>query len=225
MFGQDMKDLKLECVVEAILMACAEPIELTEVRSAVMKESFRQLNEEELSDLERDSYSRLAKVKVNDIVAAIEKLNAVYDAQKRSFRILNKSVGWKLYTDLKYSGFVGQLFPSQRSKSLSRAAVETLSIIAYRQPITKSAIEATRGVACDAMLQKLINFDLIYIYGRADLPGRPLLYATTKEFTEYFGLKSLEELPDFSELSRQEAGLLKVQEEKEGLQLDLEGMY
>jgi segregation and condensation protein B len=80
--------------------------------------------------------------------------------------------------------------------------METLAIIAYRQPITKAAIEAVRGVACDGMIQKLLDRDLIRIGGRADLPGRPLLYETTELFFEHFGIRSIDDLPNASELRK-----------------------
>jgi segregation and condensation protein B len=80
--------------------------------------------------------------------------------------------------------------------------METLAIIAYRQPITKAAIEAVRGVSCDGMIQKLLDRDLIRIGGRADLPGRPLLYLTTDLFFEHFGINSIDDLPNASELRR-----------------------
>jgi segregation and condensation protein B len=80
--------------------------------------------------------------------------------------------------------------------------METLAIIAYRQPITKAAIEAVRGVACDGMIQKLLDRDLIRIGGRAELPGRPLLYETTDLFFEHFGIRSIDDLPNASELRK-----------------------
>ncbi|RYD65003.1 MAG: SMC-Scp complex subunit ScpB, partial [Verrucomicrobiaceae bacterium] len=81
-------------------------------------------------------------------------------------------------------------------------AMETLAIIAYRQPITKAAIEAVRGVACDGMLQKLLDRELVRIGGRAELPGRPLLYETTEMFYEHFGIRSIDDLPNAQELRR-----------------------
>jgi segregation and condensation protein B len=82
--------------------------------------------------------------------------------------------------------------------------METLAIIAYRQPVTKSALEAVRGVSCDGMLQKLLDRELVKISGRADLPGRPLLYATTELFLEHFGITNIEELPNIGELRKVE---------------------
>jgi segregation and condensation protein B len=82
--------------------------------------------------------------------------------------------------------------------------METLAIIAYRQPVTKSALEAVRGVSCDGMLQKLLDRELVKISGRADLPGRPLLYATTELFLEHFGITDIEDLPNIGELRKVE---------------------
>ena len=96
------------------------------------------------------------------------------------------------------------LFPGRKPERLSPPAMETLAIIAYRQPVTKSALEAVRGVSCDGMLQKLLDRELIKISGRADLPGRPLLYATTELFLEHFGITDIEELPNIGELRKVE---------------------
>ncbi|MFQ3578160.1 MAG: SMC-Scp complex subunit ScpB, partial [Verrucomicrobiia bacterium] len=93
-------------------------------------------------------------------------------------------------------------YPEARPVRLSAPALETLAIIAYRQPITRADIEAVRGVAVDGVVQTLLERGLIELIGRADLPGRPQLYATTKLFLEHFGLRSLEDLPNASELRR-----------------------
>ena len=95
--------------------------------------------------------------------------------------------------------------------------METLAIIAYRQPVTKSALEAVRGVSCDGMLQKLLDRELVKITGRADLPGRPLLYATTEIFLEHFGITDIEELPNIGELRKVELpdGTEEADEKKE----------
>jgi segregation and condensation protein B len=120
----------------------------------------------------------------------------------RAFTIIERPKGWKLYTRLEYGDFVRQLFPGRKPERMSGPAMETLAIIAYRQPITKAAIEAVRGVACDGMIQKLLDRDLIRIGGRAELPGRPLLYETTDLFFEHFGIRSIDDLPNASELRK-----------------------
>ncbi|MGA0846337.1 MAG: SMC-Scp complex subunit ScpB [Luteolibacter sp.] len=121
--------------------------------------------------------------------AAIASLNEGYASSQRAFTILERPKGWKLYTRPEYAEFVRQLFPGRKTERLSGPAMETLAIIAYRQPVTKAAIEAVRGVSCDGMIQKLLDRDLIRIGGRAELPGRPLLYETTDVFFEHFGIR------------------------------------
>jgi len=196
--------LSLESIIEALLIAAEEPLTLNDIQRVLKQEASRQLSEEEPSDAECKILRSLALAKSTSIQEAIDTLNATYLKEGRSFSILNKSSGWKIYTKSDFGDFVAQLYPNQRSSKLSKAAIETLAIIAYRQPITKASMEATRGVSCDGMIQKLLNRDLISITGRANQPGRPLLYATTPEFFEHFGIKSIEELPNFEELRKQE---------------------
>ena len=94
------------------------------------------------------------------------------------------------------------MFPGKKPQRLSQPALETLAIIAYRQPITRGGMEAVRGVSVDGMVQQLLDRGLIKIEGRADLPGRPLLYGTTELFLEHFGVRSTDELPNATELRR-----------------------
>ena len=143
-----------------------------------------------------------AEVTPDQIIAAIAKLNAEYDATGRAFNLTERAKGWRIFTRTDYGEFIKQLFPGRRPERLSAPAMETLAIIAYRQPITKAAIEAVRGVSCDGMLQKLLDRELVRIGGRAELPGRPLLYETTEVFYEHFGIRSIEDLPNSDELRR-----------------------
>ena len=143
-----------------------------------------------------------AEVTPEQVIAAIAKLNADYDTSGRAFNLTERAKGWRIFTRAEYGDFVKQLFPGRRPERLSAPAMETLAIIAYRQPITKSAIEAVRGVSCDGMLQKLLDRELVRIGGRAELPGRPLLYETTEVFYEHFGIRSIDDLPNSGELRR-----------------------
>ncbi len=136
----------------------------------------------------------------NAITTAIAELNHHYDTTGRAFLCTERAKGWKIYTRPDYAPFVRQLFPGRKPSRLSGPAMETLAIVAYRQPVTKASIEAVRGVSCDGMLQKLLDRELIRIGGRAELPGRPLLYETTDLFFEHFGVKSVDDLPNASEL-------------------------
>jgi segregation and condensation protein B len=201
--------MQLSAIVEAFLIASQEPLASDEiarlVRSRVAEAEDQKAREiedgKEPSPLP-DWLCALATTSADQIVDAIANLNQVYQQGGRSFTILERPKGWKLYTKVEYGDFVRQLFPGRKPERMSGPAMETLAIIAYRQPITKAAIEAVRGVACDGMIQKLLDRDLIRIGGRAELPGRPLLYETTDLFFEHFGIRSIDDLPNASELRK-----------------------
>lgn len=118
---------------------------------------------------------------------------------QHGFRLVEVAGGWQLRTAPEYQAVVKRLF-RQRPHRLTRAAVETAAIVAYRQPCTRQEIEAIRGVDCGGVLETLIERRLLKILGRREVPGRPLVYATTQEFLELFGLKDLKSLPTLSEL-------------------------
>lgn len=196
-------------IIEALLIASSEPLSADELarlvraRVAEAEDVFQREREEgeEPTPLP-DELASLATVASTDVLTAIEQLNASYQSSGRSFSLQERAKGWKFYTAAQYGDFVRQLFPGRKPERLSGPAMETLAIVAYRQPITKAAIEAVRGVSCDGMLQKLLDRDLVRIGGRADLPGRPLLYETTELFYEHFGIRSIDDLPNATELRK-----------------------
>ena len=201
--------MQLSAIVEALLIASQNPLTSEEiarlVRSRVAEaEDVRARETEDGKEppLLPDWLLSLAATSSNQVIEAIEALNRFYQESQRAFTVLERPKGWKLYTRLEYGDFVRQLFPGRKPERMSGPAMETLAIIAYRQPITKAAIEAVRGVACDGMIQKLLDRDLIRIGGRAELPGRPLLYETTDLFFEHFGIRSIDDLPNASELRK-----------------------
>lgn len=130
----------------------------------------------------------------------VNHLNSEYEAQRRSFRIVARGGGWQFATLPEYGQWVRRLIFGSGKTRLSRAALETLSVIAYKQPITRAEIETIRGVDCSGVLSQLLHRRLIRITGKGKGPGRPLLYGTTTEFLKYFGINSLEDLPQPSEL-------------------------
>ncbi len=138
-----------------------------------------------------------AETQVDEAVAA---LNAVYDSTGRSFRIERIAGGYRVMTRPQFGVVVSASEKARDAGRLSQAALETLSIVAYRQPITRSDIEAIRGVACGDVLRGLLERRLVRIVGRAEEVGRPMLYGTGREFLEAFGLASLKDLPDAREL-------------------------
>jgi segregation and condensation protein B len=148
------------------------------------------------------SPNEFAKVRESEVVAAVEELKIEYGQQERAFQLVEKAEGWQLATDPAYANWVRQLFPAPKPARLTAPALETLAIIAYRQPITRPDVEAVRGVAIDGVLQTLMEHGLVKISGRAEIPGRPLLYETTQFFLDHFGLRNLDELPNVEELRK-----------------------
>jgi segregation and condensation protein B len=201
--------MQLSAIVEALLIASQNPLASEEiarlVRARVAEADdirVREAEEGKVIPPMPDWLAALAATSSEQVAAAIGQLNQSYSESQRAFTVLERPKGWKLYTRVEYGDFVRQLFPGRKPERMSGPAMETLAIIAYRQPITKAAIEAVRGVACDGMIQKLLDRDLIRIGGRAELPGRPLLYETTDLFFEHFGIRSIDDLPNASELRK-----------------------
>ncbi len=141
-------------------------------------------------------------VKEAEVAALLEQIKIELIESGRAFQLVEQASGWQLVTDPEAAPWVRLLYPEARPARLSGPALETLAIVAYRQQITKADIEAVRGVAVDGVLQSLLERNLIRIAGRAEIPGRPLLYETTQYFLEHFGLRTLDEMPNSDELRR-----------------------
>ncbi|HPN39816.1 MAG TPA: SMC-Scp complex subunit ScpB [Melioribacteraceae bacterium] len=163
-------------IIEALIFSAEEPLTLSEISKAI-----KEIDGEEVSDTE--------------IELAVDTLNEKYKNFEISINILRVSNGFLFATKPEYAKYVGYLSSEKSSRRLSQAALETLAIIAYKQPITKPEIEAIRGVNSDYMINTLLEKNLITIKGRAETIGRPLLYVTTDTFLIYFGLNKLSDLP------------------------------
>jgi segregation and condensation protein B len=137
------------------------------------------------------------------IKSAIDSLNKSYDADARAFRIERIAGGYRVMTCEELAPLVSRLHAERQQQKLSQAALETLSIIAYRQPVMRAEIEVIRGVACGDVLRGLMDRRLVKIVGRAEELGRPMLYGSTKEFLTIFGLANLNDLPEVQGLSRE----------------------
>jgi segregation and condensation protein B len=135
------------------------------------------------------------KFKKQDIEKALEFLIKRYQDEEFAFEIIEIAEGYQFLTKGAYHQTVGTYLKQTTKKRLSRAAIETLSIIAYKQPVSKGEMEKIRGVSCDYSVQKLLEKELVTILGRSEGPGRPLMYGTSEKFMDYFGIKSLKELP------------------------------
>jgi len=182
--------MMLSKVIEALLFSAQKPLSIREMTAAIKDAG----TEDELS------HNEFADIKQAEVAAALQQLKGEYIQQQRAFQIIEKAEGWQFATDPAFAPWVRQLFPAGKPARLTAPALETLAIIAYRQPITRADVEAVRGVNIDGVLQTLMERGLVKIAGRAEIPGRPLLYETTQFFLDHFGLRDLDELPNVEEL-------------------------
>ncbi len=149
----------------------------------------------------------------DQVTACIEALNQDYEDQGRSFELVRLAGGWQMITRRRYGGLLSTLLKEMVRPRLSRAALETLAVIAYRQPVTKADVEQVRGVKADGVVRTLLERDLIQVTGRSDSVGRPLLYRTTRAFLEAFGLDDLKALPRRKEVDEWLKGLREADQE------------
>jgi len=163
-------------IVEALLFAADQPVTAGKIRQCI-----------EMDD----------EIPVQEIV---DQLNDYYHQEDRSFFIMEVAGGYQLVTRREFEPYVKKLYVGASRMRLSRAALETLSIIAYKQPVSRPEIDSIRGVNSDSVIRTLLERDLIAVKGREEQPGRPLLYGTSDEFLRYFGLNSLDDLPKLKEI-------------------------
>ena len=145
------------------------------------------------------------EVSREEVEASLKHLLYKYSSSEYSFQVKRIAGGYQFWGKPEFSGAVKIHLKHQNKKRLSASSLETLSIIAYKQPVTKTEIEQIRGVGCDYALQKLLEKDLAVIKGKAETIGKPILYGTGKKFMEYFGINSLKDLPLPKDFSREEA--------------------
>jgi segregation and condensation protein B len=187
--------MELKYILEAILFSAQKPLNTKELR-----EVFGGALEYAEGD---ETVRALKKVKEAALTEALEELVRDHEAAGRSYRLACVAGSWQFVTQPDYAPWLKALVGFKiRPPRLSQPALETLTIIAYRQPLTRAEIESVRGVAVDGVMQTLVERGLVEQVGRAEVVGRPMTYATTAQFLEYFGLRSLEDLPAADELRR-----------------------
>jgi segregation and condensation protein B len=170
-----MSEIEKRSIAEALILASSEPISIARLAKLI---------------------PRCTPAKARTLV---DDLNAEYVAQQRAFEICEVSGGYQMRTHSEYASYLQQL-RSTRPLRLSNAALETLAIVAYRQPLTRAEVENVRGVDAGPVMRSLLERKLLKLAGHREVPGRPMLYATTKRFLEVFGLADLEDLPTLREL-------------------------
>ena len=186
--------MELKNIVETVLFAAEKPLTLKELR-----EIFCRAAEGEFST---EASRAWQKVKEQDLHQAIQDLNLHYEGTQSGLQVREIADAFQLVTRSDLVPWLRRLYEEHRPQRLSQPAMETLAIIAYRQPITRADIEAIRGVVVDGVVQTLLERGLIKIVGRSEVPGRPLLYGTTQDFLEHFGLKNVNDLPAVEELRK-----------------------
>jgi segregation and condensation protein B len=184
--------MELKFILEALLFSSQEPLSPKDLRELLV----------EAAD-QSEAARPFKKAKVEDLTATLEQLAAEHEQASRSYRLACVAGSWQFVSHPDYAPWVKALVGEKhRPIRLSQPALETLAIIAYRQPITRAEIEQIRGVAVDGVMQTLLERGLVEQTGRAEVVGRPMNYGTTTAFLEYFGLRSLEDLPAADELRR-----------------------
>jgi segregation and condensation protein B len=184
--------MELKFILEAILFSAQKPLNPRELRELLAAAAEH-----------GEEAKPFKKTKEDAIVAALEELQKEHQAAQRSYRLASVAGSWQFASQPEFAPWIIALVGAKvRLPRLSQPALETLAIIAYRQPLTRAEIEQIRGVAVDGVMQTLLDRGLVEQAGRAEVIGRPMNYATTSLFLEYFGLRSLEDLPAADELRR-----------------------
>ena len=178
-------------IIEAVLFTSEKPVVLEQIKEVV------------------------EGVDTRDIREIINILRNEYAERKSGISIVEIAGGYQMLTNSDYAMYIKKFYHSRHKEKLSKPALETLAIIAYKQPVTRLDIELIRGVNSDGVMVHLLDKGLVKIVGRKDVPGRPYMYGTSKEFLEYFGLKSLEDLPKLEDFSSLQAAVQEKAEEKQ----------
>jgi segregation and condensation protein B len=192
--------------VEAIIFASEEPVSLNTLYKILIKNDFDKKNDNlnvdifDLSQKTDEVINSEHNFKPDDFLNIINEINKDLLISSRPYHIINISGGYQFATRTEYGELIQQLIKYKTKRKLTQASLETLAIIAYKQPITKAEIEQIRGVSCGDVINSLIEKKFVDIVGRKDTIGRPLLFGTTPDFLKFFGLNSLKDLPELKEL-------------------------
>ncbi|HTZ11852.1 MAG TPA: SMC-Scp complex subunit ScpB [Candidatus Margulisiibacteriota bacterium] len=189
-----MTENNLKSVVEALLFSSEKPLTLEQLKKA------------------------MDNLDPAEIRRAVEDLKSEYEQSNRGMRLMEVAGGYQMVTSSAFASFLKKLYKERKGEKLSKPALETLAIIAYKQPITKAEIESLRSVNIDGVIGSLSEKYLVRIVGRKKAPGRPFVFGTTRQFLEHFGLKSLEDLPKMENFADFAAKQEAVEIETEGFE-------
>ncbi len=188
-------DSNLTKNIEALIFASEEPINIQEIKRCldiILEADILEFN----------------------ITQALEQISQKYADNSFVFEIKQSGGGYQFMTKPTYHQVISIFSKQKANKKLSRAAMECLAIVAYKQPITKAEVEKIRGVNCDYTMQKLLEKELVVIAGRSDSPGKPLIYATSPQFMDHFGINSINDLPKLKDIQQEEENSIGEEAEK-----------
>ena len=187
--------MELKFILESLLFSAQKPMSVKELRDLLTSAATAEDADE--------SAKPFKKIKDDDLTVALEEVAREHETAARSYRLACVAGAWQFVTQPEFSPWLKALVGvKNRPSRLSQAALETLAIIAYRQPVTRAEVESVRGVNVDGTMQTILERGLVEQSGRAEVVGRPALYSTTPLFLEYFGLRGLEDLPAADDLRR-----------------------
>ncbi|MEO0469693.1 MAG: SMC-Scp complex subunit ScpB [Bacteroidota bacterium] len=196
-------ELELRNIVESIIFTAEHPVKVSfimEVLNNAQKREQQEASGAKESEMDGEVDEKIPPLaKAKDLETLLDELVEKYQSDRYPFEVRKVAEGYQFFTKRAFYPYVKNASLNKNRKRLSRAALETLAIIAYRQPITKGEMEFIRGVNCDYAVQKLLDKKLVSIVGRAEAPGRPLLYACSPFFMEYFGIRDMNDLPKLKE--------------------------
>ena len=188
---QALEERELKAILESLLFVSAEPVPLERLMVA------------------------LGTVSKSELAQALQSLREDFDREGRGVQMVELAGGWQMVTRTEHAPWIKRLAKAKATPKLSRSAMESLAIVAYKQPIVRAEIEQIRGVEVSGVLRTLLERKLIRMVGRKDMPGRPIMYGTTKLFLQQFGLSDLSQLPplrEFKELGEAEQAMLPVED-------------
>jgi segregation and condensation protein B len=194
-------EFDLKKTLEALLLSTAEPISLKDLTKVFARHHAELIEANEAAGEDAELAEVPDAVSPKQITEVLEALTDAAEVEDKAYRIVEGPNGFQVVTAPQFAEFVRLLRGEPRPMKLSPAALETISIVAYRQPVTRAEMEAIRGVSIDSALNKLLELELVHVMGRAELPGRPIQYGTTEKFLEFTGIKELDELPASDVLS------------------------
>jgi len=185
---------ELKEIIGALLFAAKKPVTAKEIRKVLMG----------AGETYGGPYEQFASLKEKEILEAVVELEEEHSKGATGLHVAEVAHGFRLQNNMTCGPWVRTMLDKDRATKLSKPALETLAIIAYRQPVLRSEIESVRGVSVDHILRNLVELQLVKVVGRSELPGRPWMFGTTQRFLEHFGLNSLEDMPGMDELKRRD---------------------